>query len=123
MGWTADNLSPVQFGFAPHREKIAQDVDSKMRRTDFKPKRIRVDQGTFRATQTKMSRSTVEHYAGAKVMKDRYGGRPEVIKRGDEHVVWNGHHRIAAARRKGQKTMTVDYQDVTHSEGLDWKYK
>lgn len=108
-------LSPVQFGMLPHRPKVETDVDTRMQREAFSTRRVRLDALPIRATQTKMDADQVEAYTARPLSasnRGRYGERPELIRRGDEHVVWNGHHRIAAALRRGQRTMTVDYQDL-----------
>lgn len=104
-------LSPVQFGFervsTPLGDAIGNHPDLHQTVTQRE-----LDLSTpLRASQTKMSAKTVEHYvANPDANLKDYQGAPMVVSHRGQNVVWAGHHRIAAARRRGDTTMKVDYQ-------------
>lgn len=100
----SDHVSTEQFGFLPASS-------SDFRRPEFKPKVF--DLSTqLHTNQQEMSPSMVGFYKreGYSVMNRL--APVEVIKYHGEHIVTNGHHRIAAARQMGKKKMTVNYADL-----------
>jgi hypothetical protein len=102
-----DYVSADQFGFTTPAQYVGSDVDD----DNWRTKRVRIDR-PLRAGQPKVSPKIVDEYAAARSNRDSTGHLPQVVKRKGEHVVFEGHHRIAAARKRGQKSMTVDYQEV-----------
>ena len=65
---------------------------------------LRANQQTYPEAVDYYTKNPRGSYTNYSVMDN-----PTVIKHKGEHVVLSGHHRIAAAKRRGQKTMKVDY--------------
>ena len=99
-----ESLSTAQFGFV--REQLnVNDIPSS---GTTRPARIPLRNLVATQDSHEFDPKTVAEYVGRRGTRDRFGLRPQVTRYNGEHVVFNGHHRIAAALRRGQKTMTVD---------------
>lgn len=104
---SSDALSPDQFGL-PYSSAREQEVGDSLDYEALKPKKISVS-GEFRPSQNYLDQETVSKYAER---MPRQSDRPKVVMHNGEKVIWTGHHRIAAARKRGQKKMTVDYGEI-----------
>lgn len=93
-----DNLQPRQFGFIQHdqRPEGALDMELTNRRTE----KINPASSEIHTTQDFMYPDKVqkfEHSGMARMM----GGRPEIANVDGQMWVQDGHHRLAAAMRRG----------------------
>lgn len=102
-------LSPQQFGLLPHDRAMEREIGEQVEYHNVVPRRISLDK-PLRASQNYIHPKTVESYT-KKPPRDP-DDRPMVVRYGKEHVIWGGHHRIIAARQRGQKTMRVDFTEV-----------
>ena len=99
---TSDSISTSQFGFLPVTN------DSGFRRPDFKLKMFDLSTD-LHTNQPSMSPSMVSHYRRNGFSVENRLAPVEIVKHHGEHIVTNGHHRIAAARQLGKKRMKVLY--------------
>jgi hypothetical protein len=111
------SLNPRQFGFLAFSPRRDREIETKLggigHMTNPTRRRIRLDR-PMRAGQADMYQEPYEHYLKnpRKTFKGFEQPTPEVLRYKNENIVWTGHHRIAAARKRGQKTMSVNYQEV-----------
>lgn len=99
-----EHLSPSQFGF---KEGTPEDWNSALEQYDGdRSRRGRIDPNVELHTgQRSMSQEMVDHYVSMRRMDA--GHSVEIYHHGGKSWVGDGHHRIAAARAKGQKTLGV----------------
>jgi hypothetical protein len=106
-----DALSPEQFGFLPvHPWEEQEKISESLNRQEWPQKMISLSHPPLRANHP-IHPEAVDYYV--KKPRGNFTGDPDrnptVIKHKGEHVILSGHHRIAAALRRGQKKMKVDY--------------
>jgi hypothetical protein len=108
-----DALSPEQFGFLPWKQHVSEEVlEAGVHPWETGEMRtIPLSRG-FRSSQAAIDPAAVEHYAKnpRRPYQGGYHPPPNVAEHKGELVVLTGHHRIAAAMKRGQKTMRMGYQ-------------
>lgn len=107
-------LNPEQFGFLPvHPWEEQEKIGESLGRQTWPQKKISLQDPPLRANHP-IYPDPVDYYT--KHPRGNFTGNPDrnptVIKHKGEHVILSGHHRIAAAKRRGQKTMKVDYGET-----------
>jgi hypothetical protein len=107
----SDHLTPEQFGFITHdtidKDPFPWPIE---REGGWSSKMLSVST-PLHTRQGHLDPAVVERYktgAGSGGRKDP----PEVVRYQGEHLMLNGHHRMAAARLKGQKRLKVNFKDI-----------
>jgi hypothetical protein len=123
-----DHLSEEQFdppekhGYLPHSDAVEQQVRQKVDYDRKTPARLDLRR-PIRPSQDFVYPAAIEHYTRnphEQFQSDELGKRapnqrPEIARHNGEAVVMMGHHRIAAAIKRGQKSMRVN------SLGMDYR--
>ena len=101
-----DSVSPEQFGF------MRSSTEDTFGRPEMKSKLFDVSTN-LHSRQAEMKPSVVEGYKSPSwARKNGSKAPPEIVKHGGEHIIMNGHHRIAAARAQGKKRIKVLYGET-----------
>ena len=113
-----DKLNPTQFGFLPFSKNIEEEIGGYGGEVWAASRKIQLNR-PLRASQPSMDPAAVEFYKNnpRKVYpnpsnRDPWDEPPTIVRHRGENLVWTGHHRIAAARQRGQKTMRVNYWET-----------
>lgn len=96
------SVSTSQFGYLPVTN------DSGFQRPEFQKKVFDLSTD-LHTNQAQMEPAVVDHYKQHGWSYMNRVAPVEIVKHNGEHIVTNGHHRIAAARALGKKKMTVNY--------------
>lgn len=108
------SVSPDQFGLPDAGREVEKAIGSQeiYSQDGYKPKRIST--GGLHASQDYINPDQVHHYIQHGSSQANRGGRdaPHVVQLNGKRVVWNGHHRIAAALMNGQKQVSVRFTDL-----------
>lgn len=102
----SDHLSPAQFGFKPASydewdEALGRGFGTSGTRGRINP------QMDLHTAQDYIDKDSVDSYAAQKRIRGDHD--VEIYHLGGKAYVGDGHHRLAAARQKGQKSMTVTH--------------
>jgi hypothetical protein len=93
---------PRHYGFDEKRPQVREHMDQSL--SSYKPTRITLGKRPLIATQDYMIPEKVAKIAASNTKSDT---PPLIMRHEGKDYVWDGHHRIAGALAKGQKSMTV----------------
>ena len=106
-------VSPAQFGFltVSQDEWSEKTLDTAMHPEVERVQRRISTKAPIHTGQEHIYPDVVEEYAsrGKRAAASRRGDRAEVYDAGGKLYMGDGHHRMAAARAAGQKSIRVDY--------------
>lgn len=110
---SAEHLNPKQFGFQPYDHEAAQSAKSVVEGGSFGAQERHLDLSEpLHPTEPQIWPGQVEKYrAHGWATTDENEGRPWVLRHQDRLFVMQGHHRIAAAKQRGEKTILADYEE------------
>lgn len=106
-----ESVSPKQFGFITHDEDLGHDgFPWPIEREEGWHSKMLDLSTPLHTRQGHIDPALVEKYKGGAKSADQ--SPPEVVHYQGQHLVLNGHHRIAGARQKGQGRLKVNFKDI-----------
>ena len=109
-----ESVSPDQFGFITHDEPLGHDsFPWPIEREEGWSSKMLDLSTPLHTRQGHIDPALVEKYSSGAKSLDR--SPPEVVRHQGNHLVLNGHHRIAAARQRGQSRIKVNIKDINET--------
>ena len=107
-----ESVSPAQFGFITHDEDLGHDgFPWPIEREEGWHSKMLDLSTPLHTRQGHIDPSLVEKYRASGKGPGKHEA-PEVVHYQGQHLVLNGHHRIAAAKQNGQRRLKVNFKEI-----------